>query len=230
MVEKSVLKRLEPIKILIVEDDNLLREEVAEALIPYCKCVLQAQNGKIGLSLFHENHPDVIITDIHLPQMNGLTMVKHVREVNRSIPIIVLTAFDTSDNIGKSINMEVISFLHKPFDIEQLYNALLMASGKLSSAKHLLHLDNSVTYDYRTKNIYKENKLIHLTKSEKKLLEILVENKGYTVSYDAIEKYVWYEKGATPDTIRMYINKLRSKIYYELIENIKGLGYKLNLI
>lgn len=229
MVEKNVLKRLEPIKILIVEDDDLLREEVTEALIPYCKCVLQAENGKVGLCLFYKNYPDIIITDIHLPQMNGLTMVKHIREVSRTIPIIVLTAYDTSDNIGKSISMEVTSFLHKPFDIEQLYNALLMASGKLSSAKHLIHLKNNVTYDYRTKNLYTKNKLIHLTKSEKKLLEILMENKGYMISYEAIEKYVWYEKGATADTIRMYINKLRSKTYYDLIDNIKGFGYKLNL-
>lgn len=228
-MEKSVLRRLSPVNILIVEDDELLCDEIVNALTPYCKNVISAADGKEGLELFYKGEVDVLITDIHLPKMNGLKMVQNIRTVNQNLPVIVLTAYDTSDNIGKSIDMEVISFLHKPFDIEQLYNALLMASGKLSTSGHLLILENNLIYDYRNKVLMKDKEIIHFTRSEKKLFEILIENKGYMVSYDSIERYVWYEKGATPDTIRMYINKLRSKTYYELIENVKGLGYKLNL-
>jgi len=227
-MEKSVLKRLAPINVLVVEDDELLCDEIVSALSPYCKSVVFATDGKAGLELFYKGNIDVLVTDIHLPRMNGLTMVQNIREVNHTLPVIVLTAYDTSDNIGKSIDMEVISFLHKPFDIEQLYNSLLMASGKLSTSDHFLKLGLDLIYDYRNKVLIKNNEIIHLTRSEKKLFEILVDNKGYMVSYEAIEGYVWYEKGATPDTIRMYINKLRSKTYYELIENVKGLGYKLN--
>lgn len=227
-MEKSVLKRLSPINVLVVEDDELLCDEIVSALNPYCKNVFYATDGKMGLELFYKRDIDVLVTDIHLPKMNGLTMVQNIREVNHTLPVIVLTAYDTSDNIGKSIDMEVISFLHKPFEIEQLYNSLLMASGKLSTSNHFLKLGCDIIYDYRNKVLLKNNEVIHLTRSEKKLFEILLENKGYMVSYEAIEGYVWYEKGATPDTIRMYINKLRSKTYYELIENVKALGYKLN--
>ncbi len=163
-MEKSVLKRLAPVNVLVVEDDELLCEEIVNALIPYCKNVISAADGKEGLELFYKGEVDVLVTDIHLPKMNGLKMVENIRTVNQNLPVIVLTAYDTSDNIGKSIDMEVISFLHKPFDIEQLYNALLMASGKLSTSNHLLTLDHDFIYDYRNKVLMKNREIIHFTR------------------------------------------------------------------
>ncbi len=68
---------------------------------------------------------------------------------------------------------------------------------------------------------------VYLTRTETQLLHLLVSAMGQVIPFESIERSVWYEKQATPDTIRMYINKLRAKLYYELIENIQGYGYKL---
>jgi DNA-binding response OmpR family regulator len=226
-MNKSILKRLSSISILFVEDDELLRNEIIDALELYCKKIFVATNGQDGYELYCSHLPNIILTDIHLPVLNGLAMVRKIRTINKNIPVIILTAYDTVDNIEKSIDMNVTSFLHKPFEIEQLYNALLMASGQFSQNKNIKNLGQGFSYDVYNKILYKNNEIIHLTKSEMKLLQILIDNQGYMVSYDAIEKFVWFDKGATPDTIRMYVNKLRAKLYYDLIDNIKGLGYQL---
>lgn len=226
-MDKNILRRFKDLKILLVEDDELLRSVIVESLKIYCQEVSQAKNGEEGLKLYSEGNFDVIITDINLPKMSGLAMARIIRKTNNEISIIVLTAYDTSDNIFASIDICACAFLHKPFELEQLYNTLLMCLGKFASKMHRIDLSKGFYFNIKNKELFFEDKEIHLTKNESKLLSILVENLGHTVSFENIENNVWYDKSATPETIRMYINKLRSKIYYNIIENIQGLGYKL---
>jgi len=227
-MDKSVLKRFNDLRILFVEDDDLLRGIIRDALSLYCQDVQCANDGEEGLACFHNGNFNVIITDINLPKMNGLVMAKEIRKVNSEISIIVLTAYDTSDNIYASIDICACAFLHKPFELEQLYNTLLMCLSKIVSKHQWLDLSRGFSYNLQTKELFCDEKEIHLTKNESRLLAILIDHLGKTVSFENIEGNVWYDKSATPETIRMLINKLRAKTYYELIENIQGYGYKLS--
>ena len=226
-MDKNVLKRFKDLRILLVEDDDLLRGVIEDALRLYCQDVQCAKDGEEGLAYFHANHFNVIITDINLPKMGGLVMAKEIRKINTEISIIILTAYDTSDNIYASIDICASAFLHKPFELEQLYNTLLMCLSKIVLKNQWLDLLRGFSYNLKTNELFFEDKEIHLTKNESRLLTILIDNVGKTVSFENIEGNVWYDKSATPETIRMHINKLRSKTYYELIENIQGYGYKL---
>jgi DNA-binding response OmpR family regulator len=80
-----------------------------------------------------------------------------------------------------------------------------------------------------TKELLQKERVIPLTKKEQRLLELLLKHHDHVVPFSLIENYVWAQQGATPDAIRMFINKLRKKIYPELIENLQGIGYKLTL-
>lgn len=226
-MNKSVLKRFHELRVLLVEDDPILRGIIHEALSLYCNHVKCAQDGEEGLKLFCEGHFNVIISDINLPKMSGLAMARQIRKMNEDISIVILTAYDTTDNIYASMDICACAFLHKPFELEQLYNTLLMCIGKIASKNHWIDLQRGFSYNTHSKELFFEDKEIHLTKNESRLLAILLENFGKTVSFESIEGNVWYDKSATPETIRMHINKLRSKTYYELIENIQGYGYKL---
>ena len=226
-MDKSVLKRFQELRVLLVEDDPVLRGIIHEALSLYCHNVQCAQDGEEGLKLFCEGHFNVIISDINLPKMSGLAMARQIRKMNEDISIVILTAYDTTDNIYASMDICACAFLHKPFELEQLYNTLLMCIGKIASKNHWIDLQRGFSYNTHSKELFFEDKEIHLTKNESRLLAILLENFGKTVSFESIEGNVWYDKSATPETIRMHINKLRSKTYYELIENIQGYGYKL---
>lgn len=226
-MDKSVLKRFQDLRILLIEDDNLLRGIIYDALRLYCKDVQCAEDGKKGLDCFYSGNFNIVITDINLPKMNGLAMSRAIRKSNSDVSIVILTAYDTSDNIYASIDVCACAFLHKPFELEQLYNTLLMCVGKIASKTQWIELERGFSYNAKTKELFFEDKEIHLTKNEFRLLSILVDHIGKTVSFETIEGNVWYDKSATPETMRMHINKLRSKTYYELIENIQGYGYKL---
>lgn len=226
-MDKGVLKRFSNLSILLVEDDALLRGVIFDALALYCDHVQCAQDGQEGLEYFYQNNFNVIITDINLPKMSGLAMAKTIRQSNNDISIIILTAYDTSDNIYASMDICACAFLHKPFELEQLYNTLLMCIGKIVTKNQWLSLERGYTYNLKTRELFFEDKEIHLTKNENRLLSIFIDQIGKVVSFETIEGNVWYDKSATPETIRMHINKLRSKTYYELIENIQGYGYKL---
>ena len=109
------------ISILYVEDDKDIAEEVAYFLEKKVFKFHMAQNGEEGLEIFKEFSPDIIITDIQMPKMDGLDMIKAIREVNSEIPIIIISAFNDSDKLLKAINLRVDAYLLKPINLLELY-------------------------------------------------------------------------------------------------------------
>ncbi|AHJ13426.1 response regulator transcription factor [Sulfurospirillum multivorans] len=226
-MNKDVLKLLKQLNVLLVEDDPFLGQTIFDALNPYCGHVTLDCDGEAGLDSFFQGTFNVVITDINLPKKTGISLAGEIRRSNKEIIIIILTAHDTEHNIHSAIDIGVFAFLHKPFQLEQLYNTLLMSLSKIQADHKLLNLGKNHIYNVKTKEIFCGDEMIRLTRTESLLLQILVSNMGQVITFDSIERSVWYEKQATPDTIRMYINKLRAKLYYELIENVQGYGYKL---
>lgn len=104
-----------------------------------------------------------------------------------------------------------------------------MSLSKIHTEDKVINLGKNYTYNVRTKEIHYYEDPIRLTRTEILLLDMFINNIGQIMTFDQIERSVWYEKQATPDTIRMYVNRLRAKLYYELIENVQGYGYKLVL-
>ncbi|AXH10538.1 hypothetical protein CP960_08335 [Malaciobacter halophilus] len=225
----KITKLLENKNILIVEDEISLQEIIVESIQEYVNCVYTAINGLEGLEVFKTNSIDLIISDIHMAKMNGLKMSSEIREIDPNIPLIFLTAYDTDENMLKAIELKSKSILIKPFDKKQLLISMGLAISSFNDDFKILKLKNNFNYNIETKELKQKNEHINLTRKEQKLLELLIKHQEHTVPFSLIESYVWSENGATPDAIRMFINKLRKKIYPELIENIQGIGYKLTL-
>jgi len=226
-MNKEALKFLNELRVLIIEDDEFLGLSLIGALEPYCRAVRLEKDGQSGLEAYFEGSFDVTITDINLPQKSGLAVAKEIRNIDENAPVIIITAHDSERNIKSAIDARVFAFLHKPFEIEQLYNELLMSISQISRNSAFIALGRGFEYDQKNKILLKDGAKIHLTKTEAALLYILVKNIGELTPGELIERFAWRDKAATADTIRSYINKLRSKTYYELIENVQGYGYKL---
>ena len=215
--------------ILIVEDEESLREIMLESIEDYANEIYVASNGIEGLEKFKLMNIDLIISDIHMPKMTGLNMSNEIRKFDPYIPIIFLTAYDTDENMIQAIEIKSRSVLKKPFDKKQLLLSMFLAMSSFNEEFISFDLLRGYTYNFDKKELFLDHCIIDLTKKELKLLELLIKNHGHTVPFSLIENYVWMENGATPDAIRMFINKLRKKIYPELIQNIQGIGYKLTL-
>ena len=125
------IRYLAGMTILYAEDDVMARDEVVFSLEPYVRRILAASDGEEGLALFEKERPDIVLTDIQMPRMNGIEMAKAIREVDRSVPIVVTTAFNDSDYLLRSIEAGVTAYETKPLDLMRLI-------GKLAKiAKHL---------------------------------------------------------------------------------------------
>lgn len=213
--------------ILIVEDEIDLRDIIVEAIEEYVNEVFVAKNGIEGLEVFQGNNIDLIISDIHMAKMTGLRMSHEIRKFDPYIPIIFLTAYDTDENMLEAIKLKSRSILKKPFDKKQLLVSMILVMTSYKEEFTVFNLSNGYKYNIDTKELILEEEIISLTKKEQRLLELLLKHQEHAVPFSLIEDYVWMENGATPDAIRMFINKLRKKTYPELIQNIQGIGYKL---
>lgn len=126
-----------PIKLLYVEDEAIIREQLERLLKRVVKDVITASNGEEGLKTFREYKPDIIVTDIKMPQMTGLEMAREIRGIDKSIPIIITTAHSESEFLLEAIEINVSDFLLKPVDTDNLISVIEKKSHDIILEKEL---------------------------------------------------------------------------------------------
>ena len=122
---------LQNIKVLYVEDDEMAREEIADFLDFEVGELEVAGNGEEGLEKFKTFNPDIVITDINMPKMNGLDMAKHIKKISPKTPIIVTSAYSDSDFIIKAIEIGISRYVLKPIDVDELLTMLIQTTKEL---------------------------------------------------------------------------------------------------
>lgn len=226
MIDIKVLKKLSQIHVLVVEDDEMTAFALRQSLSMHCKRVDVAKDGIEGFEIFEEYKPDVVISDINLPGMNGLDMVHAMHEVCPHLPVIIITSYDTQENISESINQGAYNYLRKPISIDELQTSLLMATKEIYNFKIIL--DKGFVYDKNSKQLIDaEENIVNLTKLEREIIHLLISNMDKIVDYSTIESYAWQEKSMSIEALRMRIKKIRQKTYNDIIENISGCGYRI---
>ncbi|MCF7911839.1 MAG: response regulator [Candidatus Cloacimonetes bacterium] len=138
------------LSILFVEDDELMRNTISKVLEKNAQEVYQASNGSEGLAMFLEKQPDMIITDIMMPEMNGLEMIQEIRRHSRSVKIVVVSAYSEKENFLKSIALGVNNFLIKPISYKDLLNIL-------EELANIICLEKSVEAERHLKMLAQEN-------------------------------------------------------------------------
>ena len=106
-----------PIKILYVEDDEVIRKSISRVLEPMVKKIYQASNGKQALNIIQQKKIDLVITDIRMPNMDGLSLIKKIKELKLNVPVIITTAFDEVEYLKQAIELHVDKFICKPINM-----------------------------------------------------------------------------------------------------------------
>lgn len=226
MIDENILLKLKNISVLLVEDDEDTRVAITQSLEFYCKYIKSAKDGLEGFDEYFKNEFDIIITDINLPKLNGLEMLDEIKKRAPHAVSIIITSYDTSENMLASIELGAYNYLRKPFKIEELQTTILMATKKLHENK--ISLSNEYEYDIASKTLLKNGQDVGFTKIESKLFFLLINNLNKIVSYEVIENFVWNEKPMSSEALRMVIKKIRLKTDKNLIKNISGYGYKIS--
>jgi two-component system, OmpR family, copper resistance phosphate regulon response regulator CusR len=223
---------MDNVKILIVEDEQRVAELLKKQLEDSGIDAEIALDGYVGKELLGKNKYSLIILDISLPLINGYDLCKEIRQTNRNIPIIMLTAFSTSDNKIAGFDAGADDYVVKPFDFRELLariNVFLRRSDTNINSSQKLRIAD-LEMDLNTKKVTRANKKIDLTAKESLLLETFLKNKEKLLTRDFIIEEVWgIEFDPTTNIIDVYVNYLRKKIdkdyYPKLIHNKFGFGF-----
>jgi two-component system copper resistance phosphate regulon response regulator CusR len=226
------------ISILLVEDEANVVNFIKKGLGEEAFNVSVAFNGVDGLKMAHENHYDIILLDIMIPEKNGIEVCKEIRASGISTPILFLTALNTSDNIALGLNSGADDYLVKPFKFNELI-------ARISAILRRVHVDKIVEKETRNrytiadlimdddaKKVTRSDKEISLTSTEYRLLLTLLKNKGKVLSRIELLENAWdinFNLGT--NVVDVYINYLRKKLDAnfdpKLIHTVIGMGYIL---
>ena len=227
-------------KIVLIEDESSVVSFIKKGLQEFGYEISVAFDGSTGIKLVEENDFDLIILDIMLPDINGLEVCKEIRKKNKTVPILFLTALDSSENIVLGLESGGDDYLVKPFKFIELVariKSLLRRSGRnndveareVENNENIFQFDDLMVNDY-TKKVTRNGAEISLTSTEYKLLLYFLNNPEKVISRSEILEAVWgvnYELGT--NVVDVYVNYLRKKLDSQddnkIIHTVIGMGY-----
>lgn len=223
--------------LLYAEDDDETRENYALLLKNYFHEIYTARDGIKALDLYYEKNPDILLIDISMPQLNGLDMVEIIRQKNKDIPIIILTAHSEKEKLLYAVNLKLEKYLLKPID-NKLLKSTIIELIKQIELKQTVSLGQGLSWDKIHSNLLYNEKSIKLTRKERLLMEILGSSAGKYFSQDTLIMHVWHDE--IPDhthdnKLIQLVYRLNKKIILYVscttlpIENSYMLGYKIYL-
>ena len=223
------MRNIKNLKILYIDDDDFIREDAVEYLSYYSDYVYEACDGKDGLNKYKELNPDIIITDIKMPKLNGIDMIKEIRKSDKTTKIIIVTAFLETSYLMQAVELGLIKYLIKPIMEDTLLPVLRSCTEDIVQTQSIFNIFGGFKFDILNQTLFLKKVQIQLTKKELLFLELLIKNSNRAVKYDEFSEYVW-DGYMSEDALRSVARELRKKTLKESIKNISGIGYQINLI
>ncbi len=217
--------------VLLVEDDAGLQSYLKELLLDSGYSVQIASDGIQALNSLKKIEPDIIILDLGLPNMSGETVCREVRKKYPELPIIILTAKDSTSDIVQGLDLGADDYMTKPFVADELLARIKVRLRKQGSGETKLEVAD-LTLDTNTLDVIRSTKQIQLTPKEFKLLEYLMRNKGRILTREMILNRIWlYSPDIETRVVDVYMGYLRKKIdnghKRKLIHSVRGFGYMI---
>jgi DNA-binding response OmpR family regulator len=224
---KDVIEKLQRLTLLYAEDEEGIRKNIADSLSYYVKEVIEARDGVEAYEFYLQKKPDIVLSDIHMPNLNGIDFVKKVREENKSIPIVIITAHTDKEYLLEAIELKMEKYIVKPIELESLLNVLEKCVYLLElNQKILLKIDENYIYDYDKKELRYKDEIVLLNKKEISFFELLIKNQNRIVSYEELQDKVWIDDVMTDSALRSLVRNLRKKLPTDIIFNLSGIGYR----
>lgn len=216
--------------VLLIEDDTQLNSTITKYLNRNDFKVTSLTDGEIAISKIDRSKFDLFIIDINIPNIDGLELVKYIRQKDLLTPIIIITASLELDNFKVAFENGCSEYIKKPFYLEELkirINNIL----KNTHSDTIINISNNITYDTEYEELTINSEIIKLRKKERRLLTLLLQNINRSVLTQTIENYVWENEIKESYPLRQLITDLRKKFNTE--ENFifadKGIGYRFEI-
>lgn len=226
-MDKELKEKLKTLTLLYVEDEEGIRKNIADSLRYYLKDVYEASNGEEGYLLYKAKSPSIILSDIHMPILNGIEFIKKVRQKDRSTPVVMITAHTDKEYLLEAVELHMEKYLVKPIELDLLFEVLAQCVKMLEINKIIkLNIDDNYSYDFDKKELYYKNENVILNKKEMLFFEVLIKNQNRVTTYEELQNEVWGDDIMTDSALRSLVRNLRKKLPTDIIMNLSGLGYR----
>lgn len=225
-------------RVLLVEDEEDAREILSFYLDTVFDEVQIACDGQEGLEFYKKAYDenrafDLVLTDIKMPNLDGLSMLEKITQINEEQKFIIVSAYKDEEYLFKSINLNVVSYFVKPLEVKNIMELLkkvkvkvLEDKSKTSSENKILKLNENYTYNEDLNLLYKDDVLVDLSKKEILLIQALVNDIKEIKTKEYLKKFIWDNKETSDATLRTVIKRVKDKIASnDFIVSKKGLGY-----
>ena len=221
-----------PEHILVIEDDSQISDLLRRGLIYEGYSVAVAGDGPAGLTAARDRPPDLVLLDLMLPGLDGLTVCQRLRAASQ-VPILILTAKDAVPDRVKGLDAGADDYVVKPFSFDELLariRALLRRRGPAGSEETLRFAD--LTLNITTHEVFRGGRRIELTAREFDVLLLFMQNPRQVITRDVLYDRIWgYDFGGESNIIEVYIRYLRAKLEEggapRLVQTVRGVGYAL---
>lgn len=225
-------------RVLLVEDEELARKTLAFYLNTIFDEVVLASDGSVALDILEDNLQkenlfDLIITDLNMPNLNGMQMIDKILKIVPNQRFIIVSAYKNEEDLLKLINLRVSGYFVKPLNIDNMMEMLQKAKEEVlldkqdkKENKKLIALNNTYTFDLEENKLYKQNIIVKLSKKEFEILDILIKNLGNLIGIDRFKQEIWNNIDINDSSFRTVMKRLKDKIKDDdFIISHKGYGY-----
>ena len=214
-------------KILLVEDDIMLNEMIAEYITSTGHIIKSVKTGTESLQILEKEKFDLLILDINLPDIDGFTILEKMHEQKRMIPTIYISALIDIEDISRAFDLGCFDYLKKPFHLKELtlrINKIL--KSRIVPQRHK-RLSKHYSFDSENMTLLFNNEPHILPKRQLQIIELLALNRSLVVQYDMFRTYVWNDDYIDNATIRAEVNRVKTVLKEDFIKNIRGSGYMI---
>lgn len=225
-------------RVLLVEDEDVARKTLAFYLNTIFDEVVLACDGKEGFSILKENIDndkifDLVLTDLKMPNVDGMGMIDLIREVIPNQRFIIVSAHKNEEDLLKLINLRVLGYFLKPLNIDNMMEMLKKAKEEVLEDKkesfsknNLITLNKTYTYDLSSHKLYNNESIVKLSKKELDILQVLIKSIGEVISVEKFKEAVWNDVNTNDSAFRTVMKRLKDKVIDDdFIISHKGYGY-----
>ena len=227
---------LKPITLLYIEDDQDIQKIYIDFIKTYVQTLHLANDGEEGYEAYLSYKPDIILLDINMPKLDGLSLAKKIREHDKKVKIIITTAYGEQENLLQAIELYLVKYILKPIEFSELKSALEKAIAESREEdsevkEEIFSLDVDTLWYKESEKLYTNNSEIKLTKNERRLLTLFSSDEDKVFTFFEIFNHIAYdnyEKEYDANQVRALVKLLRKKVPKESILNVYGEGYRFN--
>jgi DNA-binding response OmpR family regulator len=218
-------------KILILEDESILAISMQEFLEDSGYEIEHYVNSEEAFDAIYNQTFDLLLLDVKVSgKQNGFELLSTIRDANINTPAIFITSLNDIENLTQGYKCGGCDYIRKPFDLAELKLRVeqVIKLHCFNSSENLIELDFNYKFDTKKLQLTLTDKVIMLSKTETRILELLIKQRGSVVTYEMFWEEVWGE-WIEPTNIRVQVGNLRKKLEHDFIRNIRGAGYSIDL-